>query len=73
MCCHDTAVRPAEERGNLADASISQFLVKGVRVGTLSGILEAETKAEAMESLASVACSVVFMHSRICRLAYRPM
>lgn len=56
MCCRDAAVRLAEERGNLADASPSQFLVKDVRGGTVSGILEAETKAETMESC-SLPCS----------------
>lgn len=35
MCCCDTAVKSAEERAGLANASTSQFQVKEVRVGTL--------------------------------------
>lgn len=50
VCCRDSAVKPAEERAYLANASTPRmFLVKDVRVGTLSGFLEAETKVEAMD------------------------
>lgn len=53
--------QPAEERARLVYAFTSQCVMKDVRVGALSRILEAGAEAEAMEKGSLLACSVCFL------------